>query len=206
MEQYSVYKLSRMKKEELLRLAADYGCQISPDAKRTEVLDAVKSKIQSGSQPAAAPSKQPGNAALFDELTQPGEDAAEEQQGDHGGPRAGAGRIPGKSNLQCRIDNLPTEPNRSIVYIIKYFFKLWSAATDCKEIALDDDELKEFAVDTTQFLEYHGIRIPEGVAVDGKFILGGLELVGGRVMILKAHKARLKRQAEKEQQNPGGQA
>lgn len=204
------HKISRMKKNELFKLAEQFpDVQVPTHGRVRELLaEQLIEKVKSGQPPMAAVPvtvKQPGNQQLFDELTQPGDAVpdADTPKETRGGARPGAGRKPGKSNEICKIDNLPTEPNRTIVYALKWIFKLWASAVDCKEIALDADELQEFAVDTTQFLEYHGIIIPQGLAVDTKFVLGSVELIGGRVMIHKAHKARLKKKAEKESKSDG---
>jgi hypothetical protein len=202
------YKAKRMKKEDLLELAADLGCELKADAKRPEILAAVLAKLGSDDNPAAAPQPQPGDKKLFLTLTEPeaepeGQPNPEGQQGGHGGERPGAGRKPGVTLEQSRIDNLPTSPNRTVSVLIKWVFKIWSIAADCNEIALDDDELKEISVDVTQCLEYHGIRIPQGLAVDGKAILDGCELIGGRMIIHNAHKARQKQKPQgTESQNP----
>jgi hypothetical protein len=187
-----------MKKDELLRTAAQYGCEITPGTLRPDIIKAIQAKQQQGGpQPAATVTRTPGNPQLFDELTE-----KTDSGGSPGTPQADPqrnppGRRPGVTLEQSRIDNLTTEPNRTVEYVIKWIFKFWAGAVGCTEIALDAEELKEFSVDTTQFLEYHGIIIPQGLAVDGKFIIGGLEKIGSRVMMTKAHKARMKAQQEK---------
>ena len=55
---------------------------------------------------------------------------------------------------------------------------------------LDDDELEELSIDITQSLEYHNIKLPEGLAVDGKLALNLVDKVGGRIAIKNIHKAR----------------
>jgi hypothetical protein len=204
MAELTAYKISRMKKHELFKAAAAYGCDITADTKRPEIIKALLDKIKTGQQPQCATVEtNPGNKRLFEELTEPAPETAESGEPEaaepakRGGFRPGAGRKPGVTVEMSRIDNLPVEPNRTVEYVVKWLFKSWSILADCKEIALDDEELREFSVDTTQFLEYHGIRIPQGLAVDGKFILGGCELVGSRLMIHKAHKHRIKQQEKK---------
>lgn len=188
----TAYKLGRMKKEELVSIASQLNCQIEPNAKRPEILEAVKAKIQAGVEPAPAPQVQErkaGNKKLFEELTTPDTDTEKTEQGsDRGGARVGAGRKPGKTLEQSKLDALPVEPNRTVEYVIKYLFKFWAGAVGCPEIALDDDELKEFAVDTTQMLEYHGLTLPQGLHIDGKFLIGGCELFGSRIIMHKIHK------------------
>lgn len=207
------WKINRMRKPDLLKLAAQYPDIEIPrtGAVCQQLKKVLAEKIKAGESP-AEPTPAPvqvGDPALFDELTSPAGDDDHAQQPEpeqpagsgRGGSRPGAGRKPGVTLEQSRIDHLPTEPNRTVIYVIKWVFRLWATVADCKEIALDDDELREFATDTTQFLEYHGIRIPQGLAVDGKFILGGCELIGSRVMMHKVHKQKIK--AQKEKQNEG---
>lgn len=202
MPELTNWKVSRMKLVELKRLAAQYDVQMPAGAKRPEYIAMILEKLSAGEMPAAVEtidSRPVGNKELFNELTaDTGGPESTELQTKRGGFREGSGRKPGVTQEQSRIDNLPTSANRSVEYFIKWFFKVWANLADCKEIELDEDELTEFSVDTTQFLEYHNIKIPQGLAVDSKFVIGGFELIGGRFMINKAHKARMKAQAEKE--------
>lgn len=209
MSELTPWKISKLKKVELMQLAAQYPDIQVPESGQVRqfLVKALTEKIRSGQQPTepAAPIRTPGNKQLFDELTAPGTEVdlsadSPIPKETRGGPRPGAGRKPGVTAEMSRIDNLSTEPNRTVIYFTKWIFKVWAGIADCKEIALDEDELKEFATDTTQFLEYHGIKIPQGMAVDSKFILGGCELFGGRAMMHKAYKARMKKQAEKQEQ------
>lgn len=201
----SAFKLNRMKRKDLLQYAEKIGCEIEAGMQRPAIIAAIKARQGSSNETAAAlpAPREPGNKQLFDDLTlQPGTtDAGTDDPLDTSGdPSPGPGRKPGKTNEQCKLDKLPTEANRSVKYALKYIFKIWSKAVDCPAIELDEDELQEYAVDTTQFLEYHGIMIPQGLHVDGKFVLGGIELIGSRVVMVKAHKERMKRLKEKEQQ------
>ncbi len=209
----SVRQLFRMKKEDMLRLAAEWGVENVGDKRREELFKMLRDRLAAGIELPAAAVREPGNKELFKELTaetdpagpvqadtpEPGPDEKVVLEVDaRGGARPGAGRKIGKTNEQCKIDNLSKEPNLTVQYAVKWIFKFWARLADCPEIVLDEEELQEFSVDTTQFLEWHHIKIPQGLAIDGKFIGGGLELFGGRVAILKAHKARLKKQKEQE--------
>lgn len=210
MAELTPYKVGRMKLAELIQLAARFGCSLDSAAKRPDYIEAINEKLRAGqapTAPGAGPDREPGNKQLFDALTQPagndpsGDVCDDEPETDRrGGPRDGAGRKPGVTLEQTRLDKLPATANRTVIYVIKWLFKSWAAIADCSEIALDQDELDEFAVDTTQFLEYHGIRIPQGLAVDTKFVIGGCELVGGRFFMHKAHKSRVKAQQQQKEE------
>ena len=192
-------KIQRMKKDELLQLAEKLGCEVPAGALRPELVDICIAKISAEPVAVESPqiSREPGDRELFNQLTAgdgqqggAGESSGGQPEGTHGGARLGAGRKPGKTNDECRLDNLPAEPNRTVKDFYKWLFRIWARVADCKEIELDSDELNELSLDTTHFLEYHGIKIPQGLSVDTRFIISNFEAVGTRIAIHKAHKAR----------------
>ncbi len=206
----SNYKLNRMLKGDLWPIAEKLDCKLDPKAKKPEIIAAIKVKQAQGVPQVQAVQRVPGDKQLFEQLTLP--EAAESAEPyrpepagpGRGGKREGSGRKPNVSNDQSRIDNLTTEPNRTVKIGLKWIFKTLARAVDCKAIALDAEELHEFAVDITQCMQYHKITIPEGIAIDGKLILTSVEMFGSRYAMYKAHKARMEKQKEKEKSNDQG--
>ena len=194
-------KLTRMKQEDRIKHAATLeGCEIPPGADKTTTVDLILAAQGNGVKAKPASTRTPGNDDLFDQLTQPdSEEHADLPKKDpRGGSREGSGRIPGISNEQSKIDNLPTQPNRAIKATIKTAFDFWAKFIGCPAMKLDKEELEELAIDWTQVFELYGLKIPEGIAIPGKAALSTASTISSRVAMKEMHKAKEANQAKAE--------
>lgn len=163
-----------MKRQALTDLCGSNGIDVVDGWNRPDMIQALIDRRNQGNalvQPAV-----PGDRKLFDELTEPvdsegpdlmgnAEPAAEPKK-QVGGYRPGAGRKPGVTQEQSRIDNLPTTANRTVLYLVRAISMIMVRLYRCDELAMGDDECDRVAVAVTRSMEFHGFAVPQGAAVD----------------------------------------
>jgi hypothetical protein len=187
--------------KELDALAAENHLELKPTWNRSQRAFAIKKYLmkdkarQAGAEvnkiDQSAPALQqdlgqrPANPALEEALIK------EEPKIDgRGGPRPGAGRPEGLSNEACKVKNLPTQPNETIVAAVKAIGALWSRKTNVKEVEFTDQECRELALPITQLLQYYYPGgIPEIAWVWASAGFSFVNIVNSRLRIIDAAKA-----------------
>ena len=191
-----------MKKADLTKLASTNGIELSPAMKRDEIIELIVKQKHGPVLPLVEP-RQPGDRAEFEKLTAQGEPAINDSQtkptgSGRGGARFGAGRKPGVTLEQSRIDNLPTSANRTIIYCVKFATVMLGMAFKNDDLALSDEEANRFGLTATRWMEFHGWKIPQGAAVDIEMAGVTAEIFAPRVVMIGMISKQKKQEAKKD--------
>jgi len=201
--------IRRMKRKALLDLCGSNGIAIEKGWNRPDMIAALIAHRNADNPLVQTPP--PGDRALFDELTVEPEAVDLERNAEpespkpgKGGFRPGAGRKPGVTLEQSRIDNLPTTANRSILYLVRAMSLILARAYRCDDLALADDECDRVAVAVTRSMDFHGFTIPQGAAVDIE-CAGVLFEVGAPRAVMISQIVRTKKHGASKADNDHGQ-
>jgi hypothetical protein len=164
-------QLSKMKRSELVAMAAEFHPAVSVEPKwntrRIAVAIRKRQKADAGNTTATMPpASAPGKDATVAPAAQPAPplpgflvdspgEADELPGSNRGGPRPGAGRPLGMTDDKAAVRNLPQIANATVKAICAGVFDAWAAKAGVPQLALSDEEAEALALPMTQLQEYY---------------------------------------------------